>query len=248
MEINNQKSIDLFNKRAELHKDYNSVLDAGDSKTAKHSNLLHDYFSKKYISENINPTSKDIILDYGCGVGRLTKYFKPKVKKIVGIDASTKMIEVAKTIYPEISNSFFSDIDDLPSHQYDVIFAHWVLAHMEDETIKIIFSNMKEKIKDNARLCMFEQTLVNEDTSTNNEVYKKRTIDDYKQLFQSIGYKYVNSKHVYRQPSYARTIWNRLPSSFKFVLPFLYWIEKRTLYRKQEFVEYYTTFMEFEKE
>eukprot|EP01034_Spumella_vulgaris_P046168 gene46168-57567_t len=44
-------------------------------------------------------------------------------------------------------------------------------------------------------------------------------------------------------PSYARGLWTKFPSAFRFLLPLLYRVEKATVQRKPEFAEYYTTLM-----
>lgn len=245
MEINDKSSIAEFDKRAAKHKGNNSVLDARDSKDAIHDNIVHDFFSKKYVIENLNPNSNDIVLDYGCGVGRLTTFLKSKVRKIVGVDLSQKMIEVAKENNPESKDIFYNTLEEVPNEEYTVVFSHWVLAHMEDETIQNSFAFLKDKMNKNIRLCIFEQTCPSKDKYVNDPIYKRRTIEEYQTIFESIGFKLIKTKRVFRQPSYARAIWNKLPSSFKFLLPLLYTIEKKTLERKIEYVEYFTTFMEF---
>jgi ubiquinone/menaquinone biosynthesis C-methylase UbiE len=89
--------------------------------------------TKKYLNKN------DIVLDYGCGTG--TKAFKlaGKVKKIQGIDISSKMIEAAKrgAIKREIENIDFvhTTIFDerYKRESFDVILAFGVLHVLDDD-------------------------------------------------------------------------------------------------------------------
>ena len=48
----------------------------------------------------------DAILDYGCGNGRLLEILKDKKISYAGTDVSGKLIDLAKTKYPEFSQNF----------------------------------------------------------------------------------------------------------------------------------------------
>ncbi len=247
MSVDDQKSKELFNKRADIHGNYHSVLDAGISNEAQHSNILHDYFSKKYILKKSRLKSTDVVLDFGCGVGRISNFIRTSVSKVIGYDTSDSMLDIAKKSSP-INSIYLDDLDEISSNEIDVVIAHWVLAHISDEGILEAFSKIASKITDKGRICIFEQTPTDEKHFLSNGVYNRRTIGQYESLFKSIGFHLVTQKHVYRTPSYARSIWNKMSSSAKWLLPFLYFIEKKTLFYKVENVEYYTTFMEFTKE
>ncbi len=230
--INNKKSVDHFDKLAVQHNtNYASVLDASDNENATHSNTIHDYFSKKFVKNYTKINKNSVVLDFGCGVGRLTQYFQPKVKKIYGTDASTKMMEVARVKNIDKKISYIDSLDEIPEKSLDIVFTNWVLAHIEDESIVQTFIQLKNKLNDNARICIFEQVPANEDKKMQNEVYYRRSIKEYEIIFEKAGYKLTKSKLIYRQPSYARAIWNKLPSSFSFLLPLLYFVEKKTLFR-----------------
>jgi len=246
MEVNDKSSIQLFEDRAKLHQDANSVLDAGVDAKAKHSNVLHDYFSKKYIVASAGIKQKDVVLDFGCGVGRISNFLRPNAHQIVGYDASESMLAIARKSSPKTS-VFVSDLDALDAYQFDVVIVHWVLAHISDEGIINAFSKIAKNLSPNGKICIFEQTPAADEHIFVNEVYRRRTITEYENLFQQVGLKLVVDRNVYRTPSYARSIWNKMKSSSNWALPFLYLIEKNTLNFKKQHVEYYTTFMTFKK-
>ncbi len=244
MSIDHDKSIELFNERVTMQGNINSVLDAGLTKTARKSNLLHDYFSKKYVSSSLGLKSKDIVLDFGCGVGRLTKYLAPKVDQIIGYDASEKMIVVADEVNNGNNISYVSAINQI-TVSFDIIFSHWVLAHVSDEEIQNQFRVLLDKINLNGRIVIFEQIYHSLEYSVKNEVYYRRSLEDYKKVFETVGYQFISAKDLYRTPSYARSLWTRLPVFFKFCFPVFYLIEKWTIHYKPEHIEYTTTCMNF---
>lgn len=243
MPVKDERSTNLFDQRAEEHKDYNSVLDAGKSLNAKHSNILHDYFSKKTIQSKINFKKDDVILDYGCGVGRLSKHIHDKVKKVIGVDSSSKMLELARTLNPAPNIVYTNKIEH--DSALDIVFSFWVLAHMNNNTIKDVFS--KIKLKKDGKVFIFEQTLYNESKTVNNDVYNRRPVKEYADLFNEIGFTNIKTENVLRMPSYSRDLWNKLSPKYRFILPILYKVERKTLNYKPENIEYYTTMMVFER-
>ena len=60
------------------------------------------------IKKNLNGC--DIVLDYGCATGAIANEIADSVKEVLGIDISTKMIQIAKRNADElkIENVYFS--------------------------------------------------------------------------------------------------------------------------------------------
>lgn len=77
------------------------------------------------------------ILDIGCAGGLKSKYFADKGFKVVGIDLSDKMIEIAKREEPELT--FFTlgleDVDKL-DYFFDGIIMQAVLLHVQKEEVE----------------------------------------------------------------------------------------------------------------
>src|SRR5688500_12055754 len=80
----------------------------------------------------------EIVLDAGCGSGRLTKILSIKVPqgKVIAVDSDLSMIRVAKENLAKISNIQFikMDISQLEiAEKVDVVFSnatlHWILNH-----------------------------------------------------------------------------------------------------------------------
>src|SRR5579864_3819928 len=59
----------------------------------------------------VSPKKTDVILEIGCGTGRLTIPVSKKCSKIVGIDFSDRMLEIAKKKSIVLNNIEFRKLD-----------------------------------------------------------------------------------------------------------------------------------------
>ncbi|MDA2922672.1 class I SAM-dependent methyltransferase, partial [Patescibacteria group bacterium AH-259-L07] len=89
----------------------------------------------------------DMVLDLGCGNGRLLELFKGKNVEYVGIDNSEKLIEIAQKQFNNLTIKQFNkprfiigDALDLgtrfPSEEFDVIFAIAFLHHIPSKKLR----------------------------------------------------------------------------------------------------------------
>jgi ubiquinone/menaquinone biosynthesis C-methylase UbiE len=75
-----------------------------------------------------------IALDYGCGVGRLTRALASRFAQVIGVDFSAAMLAEAQAANATIANlQFLSNRgDDLPGigdHSIDLVYSNIVLQH-----------------------------------------------------------------------------------------------------------------------
>jgi|WetSurSiteA1Bulk_404760.scaffolds.fasta_scaffold01880_4 ADP-heptose:LPS heptosyltransferase/SAM-dependent methyltransferase len=96
-------------------------------------------------------TDNEVVLDYGCGVGRLAKEIlkNQKVVNLIGLDASSKMLDLAKDY---VGDSRFGIT--LPNQldvdlKFDVIYCIYVLQHAPAIEIRDILSRIHYHLKDN---------------------------------------------------------------------------------------------------
>ena len=89
----------------------------------------------------------DIVIDLGCGTGLSGKEFRPISKRLVGIDLSPKMIEIAegKRIYDLIENIEVNKYLETKSEKYDLFIATDLLIYVGDPTQ--LFSNISKTSK-----------------------------------------------------------------------------------------------------
>lgn len=81
------------------------------------------------------------ILDFGCGNGIYSKkLIQEGAKKVVGIDNSSSMIQIAKAKYSDSNIEYFKQDGaklSLPKNSFDLVFASFVLQNFKDSTIPL---------------------------------------------------------------------------------------------------------------
>ena len=74
-------------------------------------------------------------LDFGCGVGRLSRALAARFDECVGVDVSPKMIEAARRLNEDVANIEFvvnrdPDLRAFPSGSFDLVYSSIVLQHL----------------------------------------------------------------------------------------------------------------------
>ena len=92
------------------------------------------------------------MLDFGCGVGRLARFWLKHFSKYNGTDISQAMVEKAREINSGLMAEFFVNSDDLKifsDKKFDFIYSGIVLQHLPDrEFIKKYILEFKRVLKD----------------------------------------------------------------------------------------------------
>lgn len=88
---------------------------------------------KDYVKEG------EKILDFGCGAGQWYEFFKEKKVQYFGVDFSEKLIEAAKSKYPDTNFQVIDGIN-LPFENefFDKVYAISVFHHLPSEKIRIL--------------------------------------------------------------------------------------------------------------
>lgn len=77
----------------------------------------------------------DSFIEYGCGTGRLTRFFRPE--KYLGYDFNPECLKV----FPKQYESRICDLND-PLPYYEVVFTNDVLLHVNDQDLPLIAEHM----------------------------------------------------------------------------------------------------------
>lgn len=90
----------------------------------------------------------DLVLDVGCGSGTKSKYLNSKGLKVLGIDFSDNLIEIARK---EVPNAEFmvmdiKDADKLEAF-FDGIFMQAILLHIPKKEVISILKKILQKLK-----------------------------------------------------------------------------------------------------
>lgn len=100
------------------------------------------------LQERLGPLKKDVALEIGCGVGRITEFLADDFNIVYGVDISAHMIEEAKKRLPWENFHFLEGGGmSLPidSGSIDFIISHAVFQHMPSH--KVVASNFKEAFR-----------------------------------------------------------------------------------------------------
>jgi SAM-dependent methyltransferase len=76
------------------------------------------------------PARREWALDFGCGVGRLTRALAKRFDHVHGIDVSERMIEQARRLNEAEANASFKSADEPPEGAFDLVIANLVLQHL----------------------------------------------------------------------------------------------------------------------
>jgi SAM-dependent methyltransferase len=84
------------------------------------------------------PRHKGVSLDFGCGVGRLTRALAGFFEKSCGVDISEAMVTKARELNWELSNCEFAvntsaDLKAFPDEMFDFIYTARVLQHLPNQ-------------------------------------------------------------------------------------------------------------------
>ena len=81
----------------------------------------------------------DIALDFGCGIGRLSRALSPYFRKVFGVDVSSGMIEMAKKLNNKANIEFLlnnrSDLLIFPDKKFSLIYSSITLQHVPSRKV-----------------------------------------------------------------------------------------------------------------
>lgn len=94
------------------------------------------------------------ILDYGCGVGTLTRVLVRRYGDVSGYDPSARSLEVARREIP--GASFYEAEAAIPEQAFDAVILSGVLHHVPRVERAALVSSAARKLRANGRMCVFE--------------------------------------------------------------------------------------------
>lgn len=147
--------------------DYNSIADKY-SRVRERDWKEFDFLFDKYLLQN------DKVLDLGCGNARFYQVFKNKNVDYLGIDVSSKLIEIAKNNHPE-GRFEVSSINSILGNSFDKVYSIAVLHHIPSRELRLNFlKEMRRVLKDDGYLVLTVWNLKNK--------IKKRNFIDWFRL------------------------------------------------------------------
>jgi ubiquinone/menaquinone biosynthesis C-methylase UbiE len=190
--------------------------------------LGNDYLdrtTKRFLGKLLRLKTSDVVLDYGCGVGRLAVWLAPQVREVVAMDISPKMVDVAtaESAARGIGNARFSVADGyrlpLETASVDVVICGSVLKYvLDDDDLGVLVDEFGRVLRVGGRVAVIEE--IDEDGPTVlhgpeeiGETSRLRPASEYRELFARHGMTAHGHWAVYRQR--ILRIYKRLDGSGK---------------------------------
>ena len=186
----NEYDVNYWNEQAKKDVNFNSVISPDDKIGLKAGYV--NAVNKKIVESELQKLKDGAnILDFGCGVGRLSLWNIFKKQHYFGVDQSQDMIEIAKKYSEGDKNVSFASYNGqkLPfnDNSFDCIIAIWVLQHiLDDNKIRDLANEFSRILKENGKILIIEQLSdwENFEYLKNGKIYKKhRTLDLFIKLF-----------------------------------------------------------------
>ena len=82
---------------------------------------------------------EDVVLNIGCGVGRVERYLAPKVRELWAVDVSREMLRLARKRLDGLRNVHLREVGNrdflssFEAERFDLVFSFLVLQHLEKE-------------------------------------------------------------------------------------------------------------------
>ena len=128
--MDNRSTIDYYNNNADLYVKNTIDVEFSD---------IQDWFLSQ-----IPPGS--LILDFGCGTGRDSRYFLQKGYRVEACDGSEVMARIAAQFTGiSVKHMLFSDLNE--TERYDGIFACASILHVSSSELPVILNKMKKATK-----------------------------------------------------------------------------------------------------
>ena len=155
-----------------------SGIDPADRKG--HKNYYVDLLQKAALEEVLELKGDEVVLDFGCGSGRIAYWIAPKVKKVIGLEITPEMIELAER-RRTAKNVEFILYDGFPfpavPYPFDLILSVGVLQTTREELLKRTLSGLAQCLKKDGRFYLIEQ-------ASDNPKVDRPKVEEYLQAFK----------------------------------------------------------------
>ncbi len=151
------------------------------------------------------PNPCKVAVDLGCGTGGVLEVLRHKANNIIGVDGSSRVLELARRRFSEVQGSSpqsislrIGELDHLPLRDFEVDFAciNLVLHHISEP--KLVLAEIQRILQHNGILLVTE-FIKHEDESLRTD-YGDRWLgfdeQNFIQMAQSVGFIYDNIERI----------------------------------------------------
>ena len=213
--IDTVNTISFYNQRAKTIKnrdqEYTTVL-LGD-RDPEYA-VKWDEYEKGFVLPKLMLNRNKVVLDLGCGMGRLADAVSDKVKEYYGVDFSSEMIAVAKQNVRNNNCHFYtmSIVDALSdpkitARKYDLVLMAGVSMYINEDELKESYRLLRNLVNKDS-LFYFEESVGKIERLTLNHIWSEdlqdyygaiyRTREEYKSLIDEYikGVEYIEEGYM----------------------------------------------------
>lgn len=132
------------------------------------------------------------VLDVGCGVGRWSLTLASQGNRVLGVDISSRMVELAKTRNDERGLNCEFQVGDAVSfdaaRRFDLVLGVTVLQHVVDGAdLRDAVFNMARHVRQSGTLILLEVAPTHATDRCDSPIFRTRTFASYAQLLSEAG-------------------------------------------------------------
>ena len=141
--------------------DYARSYDALHNQNLAASGEPLEYFSayKRACLERLGAPREQPLLDYGCGIGNVTRALADGFREVHGFDPSAESLKVARERIP--SATFHASIHGVPANYFGSAVLSGVLHHVPRPDRPAVLKDVLSKLRPGGRLYVFEHNPLN---------------------------------------------------------------------------------------
>ncbi len=148
-----------------------------------HKNYYIDLLQKMALDEVLELRGNEVVLDFGCGSGRISYWIAPRVKRVIGMEVTPEMVDLAeKNRTAENVEFILYDGSDFPEtpFKFDLIMTIGVLQIMRGERLKKTVSRLSHYLRKEGRGYFIEQV-------SDNPRVGRPNLSEYLQSYEESG-------------------------------------------------------------
>jgi len=141
--------------------DYAKSYDALHNQNLEASGEPLEYFSayKRACLERLGAPRGEPLLDYGCGIGNVTRALSEGFDEVHGYDPSAESLKVARERIPNAT--FHASLDAVPGSHFASAVLSGVLHHVPRPERLSVLAEVRNKLRPGGRLFVFEHNPLN---------------------------------------------------------------------------------------
>lgn len=134
--VDDEKVKELFERRSSM-KGINTVMSSAEDPETVRQNVYRDYITKRFLLKYLQVNKTDVLMDFGCGIGRIVRSVAGKANFVHAVDVSKGMIAKAKAEnqYLNVKYDVVSLNSDFGESKFSKIYTCWVLQHISEREI-----------------------------------------------------------------------------------------------------------------